>query len=117
MNTKSSFILVLLFAFNYFSVNAYAADKLVDVNGNWVGIVALENGRELPYEITLSQQGSSISGVLAGIGGPDLTLKNIRLEGNILYYSSTRPINGDNVLFDYIAVISADFVPILASKL
>jgi hypothetical protein len=85
---------------------------MADVSGNWIGTVELENGQELPYDIILNQEGTTISGMLVGIGGPDVAITNARLDGNILYYSSTRPINGEDIPFDYIAVISGDYMNI-----
>jgi hypothetical protein len=84
----------------------------VDASGNWVGVVILENRQELSYDLRLEQEGMVYSGVLAGIGGPDVPIFDVRLENNILYYSSTRPIAGEEVLFDYIAVISGDYMNI-----
>ncbi|MBN4059851.1 hypothetical protein JYT80_00770 [bacterium AH-315-I11] len=103
-------LMFALLFFSYFSASALAAEMAMDVSGNWIGVVELENGQELPFGITLSQEGAIVSGVLAGIGSPDLVIENTRIEENILYFSSVRPINGGEVPFDYIAVISADYM-------
>ncbi|MDG2089710.1 MAG: hypothetical protein P8J61_01170 [Gammaproteobacteria bacterium] len=112
MKFKATSLLFLILSFSYFSGIALAAEMITDVGGNWVGVVTLENGQELPYDITISQEGTTASGFLAGIGGPDITITDVRLEENILYYSSTRPIGGAEVPFDYIAVISGDYMNI-----
>jgi len=72
----------------------------------------LANGQELPFGITLNQNGTEVSGFMDGIGGPDVTIIDPRLEDNILYYSSLRPINGEDVPFEYIAVVSGDYMNI-----
>jgi len=104
--------LILLLLLTSCAIKVQRADNMADVSGNWIGTVELENGQELPYDIILNQEGTTISGVLVGIGGPDVVITNARLDGNILYYSSTRPINGEDVPFDYIAVISGDYMNI-----
>lgn len=111
MKFKITFIVFLLTLVSCSSITG-ASDNIVNVSGNWIGVVELANGQELPYDITLSQEGSRVSGVLAGIGGPDVTITDVRLENNILYYSSTRPIAEAEVPFDYIAVISGDYMNI-----
>lgn len=104
-------------ALNFFlagllSSSVIAADNVVDVNGHWTGVVELANGQELPFGITLNQNGTEVTGFMDGIGGPDVTIMNPRLQDNILYYSSLRPINGEDVPFDYIAVVSGDYMNI-----
>jgi hypothetical protein len=103
---KVSLVLVL------FSTSVFAADNVVDVSGSWSGVVVLGNGQELPFGITLNQNGAEVSGYMDGIGGPDVTITDTRLEDNILYYSSLRPINGEQVPFDYIAVVAGDYMNI-----
>jgi hypothetical protein len=105
-------IVLKLFAIILLSSSVFAAENVVDVSGSWTGVVELANGQELPFGITLNQNGSQLSGFMDGIGGPDVTIMNPRLEDNILYYSSVRPINGEDVAFDYIAVISGDYMNI-----
>jgi len=95
-----------------FSSSVFAADNVVDISGHWTGVVELANGQELPFGITLNQNGTVVSGFMDGIGGPDVTIMDPRLEDNILYYSSLRPINGEDVPFDYIAVVSGDYMNI-----
>ena len=84
MKFKATSLLFLILSFSYFSGIALAAEMITDVGGNWVGVVTLENGQELPYDITISQEGTTASGFLAGIGGPDITITDVRLEENIL---------------------------------
>ena len=111
MKSKSISVLLLI-SINFLSSGAISAEMEIDVSGNWIGVVALESGQELPYDITLRQEGLRVSGVMAGISGPDITITNVRLEENILYYSSTRPIGEAEIPFDYIAVISGDYMNI-----
>ncbi len=111
--TKKLFSTVLLLLITCFiSGNTLAAEMAVDVSGTWTGVVSLENGQELPFEVSFEQQGSTVTGVLAGIGGPDIPISNGRIENNILYFSSVRPINDAQVPFDYIGVNSADYLNI-----
>jgi hypothetical protein len=95
-----------------FSSSVFAAGNEVDISGHWTGVVELANGQELPFGITLNQNGTEVSGFLDGIGGPDVTIMDPRLEDNILYYSSLRSINGEDVPFEYIAVVSGDYMNI-----
>jgi len=95
-----------------FSSSVFAAGNEVDISGQWTGVVELANGQELPFGITLNQNGTEVSGFMDGIGGPDVTIMDPRLEDNILYYSSLRPINGEDVPFEYIAVVSGGYMNI-----
>ncbi len=112
MSMKSVFTVLLILTSSFFSSALMAAEMMVDVSGTWSGVVRLENGQELAFGVTLEQEGSTVSGVLVGIGGPDLTISNGRIENNILYFSSVRPINGEGVPFNYIGVNSADYLNI-----
>lgn len=109
---KSTLNIIFFVFSNIIFANVFAAEMTVDVSGNWVGVVELENGQELPFGLELNQQEGELTGVLAGIGTPDIEVMDVRLEDNILYFSSLRPINDQNVAFDYIAVISADYMNI-----
>jgi hypothetical protein len=112
MSIKSAFTVLLIISSGFFSSCLLAAEMSVDVSGTWSGVVLLENGQELPFGITLEQEGSTVNGVLTGIGSPDIVILNGRIENNILYFSSVRPIGGEQVPFDYIGVKSADYLNI-----
>ena len=112
MSMKSVCTVILILTASFFSSALLAAEMMVDVSGTWSGIVRLENGQELDFVVTFEQEGSTVSGALAGIGGPDLNISNGRIENNILYFSSVRPINGEDVPFNYIGVNSADYLNI-----
>jgi len=112
MSIKSIFFVLLIVSLSFFSSALIAAEMSADVSGTWSGSVRLDNGQELPFGLTLEQEGSVVNGVLAGIGSPDIMILNGRIENNILYFSSLRPINGEDVAFDYIGVNSADYLNI-----
>ena len=112
MKIKPVLLLFLLFSSISSSSTVLAADMMMDINGTWAGVVVLENGQELDFVATFNQEGSRVNGVLVGIGGPDIRISNGRIENNILYFSSIRPINEVAVPFDYIAVNSSDYLNI-----
>ena len=112
MSIKSFFTGLLILSSWLFSCTTLAAEMMIDVTGTWSGVVLLENGQELPFGVTFEQEGEIVNGVLVGIGGPDLMISNGRIENNILYFSSVRPINGESVPFDYIGINSADYLNI-----
>lgn len=112
MSIKSFFTGLLILSSWLFSRTTLAAEMMIDVTGTWSGVVLLENGQELPFGVTFEQEGEIVNGVLVGIGGPDLMISNGRIENNILYFSSVRPINGESVPFDYIGINSADYLNI-----
>ncbi len=112
MSIRSVLTALLILTSSFFSSALWSAEMMVDVSGTWSGVVRLENGQELAFGATFEQEGSNVSGVLAGIGGPDLIISNGRIENNILYFSSVRPINGEEVPFNYIGVNSADYLNI-----
>jgi hypothetical protein len=112
MSIKSVFAVLLILTSNFFSSALLAAEVMMNVSGTWSGVVLLDNGQELPFAVTFEQEGSIVNGVLVGIGGPDLMISNGRIDNNILYFSSVRPINGEDVPFNYIGVNSADYLNI-----
>ena len=82
MSIKSAFTVLLIISSGFFSSCLLAAEMSVDVSGTWSGVVLLENGQELPFGITLEQEGSTVNGVLTGIGSPDIVIINGRIENN-----------------------------------
>lgn len=112
MSIKSVFAVLLIISSGFLNSSLLAAEMAVDFSGNWSGLVRLENGQELAFGLTLEQEGTTVNGVLEGIGSPDIVISNGRIENNILYFSSVRPIGGEQVPFDYIGVKSADYLNI-----
>ncbi len=110
MSIKSFFVVLFIISSNFSSSVLLAAEMSDDFSGTWSGLVRLESGQELAFGLTLEQEGSTLSGVLAGIGSPDIIILKGRVENNILYFSSLRPINGEDVAFEYVGVKSADIL-------
>ena len=94
--------LFLMLSFCLITHTAIAAQAF-DVTGTWSGTVTLDNGNELPFVAILEQRGTSVTGVLAGIGGaPDVTISNGRIEDDTLRFDGVRQIQGEAVAFEYI---------------
>lgn len=84
-----------------FSLSAQAAD----VSGTWSGEVELSSGQNLPFTAVLRQEGTQVTGILAGINGaPDVEITDGRLERNLVTFSGVRMIQGAPVAFDYYGV-------------
>ncbi len=87
-----------------------AAAWAADVSGVWKGEVKLPTGQALPFVARLTQQGTTVTGTLDGIGGaPDVNVIDGKADGNTVTFSGVRDINGAPVKFNYTAtVVDAD---------
>lgn len=87
-----------------------AAAHAAEVAGVWRGEVVLPTGQALPFVARLTQEGTTVSGTLDGIGGgPDVQIVNGRSEGDTVTFSGVRDVNGMPVRFNYTgAVVDAD---------
>jgi hypothetical protein len=81
-----------------------------DATGVWKGEVKLPTGQALPFVARLTQNGTTITGKLDGIGGaPDVEIVNGKIDGDTVTFNGVRTINNMPVKFNYTAkMVDAD---------
>ena len=82
-----------------------------DLTGHWAGEVKLPNGQMAPFVLDLRQQGTVVTGTLAGINGaPDVQIKDGVLDKDRLTFWGIRKIGGADVRFDYVGKVSGEAI-------
>lgn len=95
-----------------------AAAQSNNFTGTWVGVVRAaepggqapsQNGGPLPFIVQMIQQGDTVKGELAGIGGgADVPIQEAKIEGNRLTFVGVRQIQNQDVTFRYTATLDGD---------
>jgi hypothetical protein len=80
-----------------------------DVNGKWECGVKGGDGVVRPLVATLKADGMKLTGVLNGMNGqPDIEIFNGMNHGDMVMWSSKRPVQNGTVQFDYKAKFQGD---------
>ena len=91
------------------AASAFAAD----VTGHWAGTVKPGNGREVPFAADFKQQGSEVTGELAGVGGgPGVPISNGKNTNDTVTWTATRPLQAGPVTFNYTGKVAGDAMDI-----
>jgi hypothetical protein len=94
---KTSIALLSLLLFASF---AFAAD----VDGTWKGMINV-NGSDFPVTFTFKADGAKLTGTL-NQGGPDVAIKQGKIEGNNISFVLELDYNGSPVSLNYKGVVS-----------
>ena len=92
-----SLMLILL------AVSAYAAD----VDGKWSGSLSTPGG-EFPVAFTFKADGATLTGSTMGFDGAEISIKDGKIDGNIITFTVTLDFGGAPLMLSYKGIVSAN---------
>ena len=79
-----------------------------DVSGKWVANVPGRDGntREVPYDF--KQDGSSLTGTVGGMQGRTMEIKDGKVSGDDIFFTTEAEFNGNKFVFKYKGKVMGD---------
>lgn len=85
------------------AVSAVAAE----VDGVWEGIISV-TGTDVPVRWTFKANGNELTGSVSQAGGPEIAIKNGKVEGNKITFLLSLEFQGNMLDIHYSGVVAGD---------
>lgn len=78
-----------------------------EVDGVWEGIITV-TGTDVPVRWTFKANGSELTGSVSQAGGPEIAIKNGKIDGNKITFLLSLEFQGNMLDINYSGVVSGD---------
>ena len=88
-------------------VLAAAIAFAADINGTWNGVITV-TGNEVPVSWTFKADGDKLTGGVSQAGGPEIPLKNGKIEGDSFTFLLSLEFQGQPIDINYKGVVVSE---------
>lgn len=78
-----------------------------EVDGVWEGVITV-TGTDVPVRWTFKASGSELTGSVSQAGGPEIAIKNGKVDGNRITFLLSLEFQGNMLDINYSGVVSGD---------
>lgn len=78
-----------------------------EVDGVWEGVITV-TGTDVPVRWTFKANGSELTGFVSQAGGPEIAIKNGKVDGNKITFLLALEFQGNLLDINYSGVVSGD---------